>query len=112
MKKYKNNVTTCGYFLRRLRDSGYIAIRLFKDYGQADPRKWTVMVDPTGSSLLITCYVNKDNQGEVCFEFNDGGNRFVKNYFLKTQSMEIVITNLIEKGIPQKDENSLFVKKE
>lgn len=108
----KNNITTCGYFLRRLRDSGYIAIRLFKDYGQADPRKWTIMVDPSGSSLLITCYINKDNQGEVCFEFNDGGNKFLKNYFLKTQSMEIVITNLIEKNIPQKDETSVFVKKE
>lgn len=112
MKIKKNNITTCGYFLRRLRDSGYIAIRLFKDYGQADPRKWTIMVDPAGSSLMITCYLNKENNGEVCFEFNDGGNRFVKNYFLKTQSMEIVITNLIEKNIPQKDETSVFVKKE
>jgi hypothetical protein len=109
MKK-KNNITTNGYFLNRLRDSGFIAIRLFKEYGMHDPRKWTIMVDPSGYSLLITCYVNKEFEGDVVFEFNDGGNRFPKNYNLKTQSMEIIVTNLIEKGVPQKTEDNVFVK--
>ena len=109
MKK-KNNITTCGYFLNRLRDSGFISIRVFTEYGQHDPRKWTIMVDPSGGSLLITCYVNKDGLGDVQFEFNDGGNRFPKNYNLKTQSMEIIITSLIERGIAQKKEDSIFIK--
>lgn len=108
----KNKITTGGYFLRRLRESGFIAIRLFKDYSQGDPRKWTIMVDPSGHSLFITCYQNKETLGEVSFEFNDGGNKFPKNYSLKTQSMEIVITNLIEKGIPQKTEDSNFIKEQ
>jgi len=106
----KNKITTGGYFLRRLRESGFIAIRLFKEYGQADPRKWTIMIDPGGYSLIITCYQNKESVGEVAFEFNDGGNKFTKNYNLKTQSMEVIITNLIEKGIPQKTEDSNFLK--
>ena len=110
MKSKKNNITTGGYFLSRLRDSGFIAIRLFKDYPIHDPRKWTIMVDPGGHSLIITCYVNKDFQGDVYFEFNDGGNKFLKNYNLKTQSMEIIVTTLIEKGIPQKTEDSNFIK--
>lgn len=93
--KSKNNITTAGYFLNRLRDSGFIAIRVFSDYSVSDPRKWTMMVDPGGHSLFITCLINKEVQGEVHFEFNDGGNRF-KNYNLKTQSMEIIITTLIE----------------
>ncbi len=109
MKK-KNNITTNGYFLSRIRDSGFIAIRLFKEYGLHDPRKWTIMVDPGGHSLLITCYVNKEFEGDVVFEFNDGGNRFPKNYNLKTQSMEIIVTNLIERGVPQKTEDSAFLK--
>jgi hypothetical protein len=108
----KNKITTGGYFLRRLRESGFIAIRLFKDYSQADPRKWTIMVDPSVSSLIITCYQNKDNLGDVLFEFNDGGNKFPKNYSLKTQSMEIIITTLIERGILQKQEGSNFLKTE
>ena len=35
------------------------------------------------------------------FEFNDGGRLFPRNYSLKTSSMEVVITILIEKGIKQ-----------
>jgi hypothetical protein len=108
--KHKNKVTTGGYFLSRLRDSGFIAIRLFKDYGMHDPRKWTIMVDPEGVSVIITCYVNKDAPGDVYFEFNDGNNRFINNYKLKTQSMEIIITTLIERGVPQKKEDSVFIK--
>tara|TARA_B110000495_G_C22784434_1_gene458670 strand:+ start:131 stop:487 length:357 start_codon:yes stop_codon:yes gene_type:complete len=106
----KNKVTTGGYFLSRLRDSGFIAIRLFKEYSDADPRKWTIMVDPSESSLMITCYQNKDNLGDTMFEFNDGGNRFPKNYNLKTQSMEIIVTTLIERGISQKVDGSGFIK--
>lgn len=110
--KTKNKITTGGYFLRRLRDSGFIAIRMFNKYGLHDPRKWTMMIDPGGHSLMITCYVNKDFPGDIVFEFNDGGNRFPKNYNLKTQSMEIVVTTLIEKGVQQKTENSIFIKNE
>jgi hypothetical protein len=109
MKQRKNSITTGGYFLSRLRDSGFIAIRLFKEYGMHDSRKWTIMVDPSGHSLIITCYVNKEAPGEVIFEFNDGGNKF-KNFNLKTQSMEVIITTLIERGVPQKQEDSNFIK--
>ena len=109
-KVKKNSIATGGYFLNRLKDSGFIAIRVFTDYGQHDPRKWTMMVDPSGHSLLITCYINKDNRGDIGFEFNDGGNCFPKNYMIKTKSMEIIITNLIQKGIAQKQEDSNYVK--
>jgi hypothetical protein len=108
--KSKNSITTGGYFLSRLRDSGFIAIRVFKDYPIHDPRKWTIMVDPGGHSLFITCYVNKESPGEIMFEFNDGGNKFINNYKLKTQSMEIIVTTLIEKGIPQKTEDNIYTK--
>jgi hypothetical protein len=108
----KNNVTTQGYFIKRLRDSGFVVVKLFDKYAQHDSRKWTVLVDPSNTSVLITCYQNKEYKGDVLFEFNDGGNRFIKNFNLKTQSMEIVITTLIEKGILQIQEDSIFRKKE
>lgn len=110
MFEHKNKITTGGYFLSRLRNSGFIAIRLFKDYAISDPRRWTIMVDPGGHSLMITCYENKGFQGEVMFEFNDGGNKFPKNYNIQTKSMEIIMTSLIERGVAQKTEDSVFIK--
>lgn len=106
----KNSVATQGYFLKRLRDSGFVVIKLFDKYAQHDPRKWSIMVDPGNTSVMITCYQNKEFRGEILFEFNDGGNRFIKNFNLKTQSMEIVITTLIEKGVSQKQEDCSFAK--
>jgi hypothetical protein len=106
----KNNITTQGYFVKRLRDSGFVVVKLFDQYGQHDPRKWSVMVDPSNTSVMITCYQNKEFKGDILFEINDGGNRFIKNFNLKTQSMEIIITILIEKGIGQIEENSVYKK--
>jgi len=108
--KHKNKITTGGYFLSRLRDSGFIAIRVFAKYSLADPRKWTIMVDPGGHSLFITCYTNREFEGDVVFEFNDGGNKFPKNYNLKTSSMEIVMTTLIERGVSQKTDDNVYIK--
>lgn len=106
-----NNIATAGYFIKRLRDNGYITIRLFSEYSMADPRKWSVVVDPGGQSLVITCYQNKEFKGDMYFEFNDGGNKFPNNYKLKTQSMEIVIMTLVEKDIPKKEDGGVFEKK-
>jgi hypothetical protein len=106
----KNNITTQGYFVKRLRDSGFVVVKLFDQYGQHDPRKWTVMVDPSNISVIITCYQNKEFKGDILFEINDGGNRFIKNFNLKTQSMEIIITTLVEKGVSQIEENSVYRK--
>jgi hypothetical protein len=106
----KNNIATQGYFVKRLRDSGFVVVKLFDKYAQHDPRKWTIMVDPSNTSVTITCYQNKEFKGDVLFEINDGGNRFLKNFNLKTQSMEIVIITLIEKGVGQIDKNSEYLK--
>lgn len=93
----KNKVTTCGYFIKRLRDNGYTVNRIFAEYSASDPRRWTVMVSPKLSSLYITCYINKDWYGDLMFEFNNG--QEFKNFQLKTDSMEVIITKLIEKNI-------------
>lgn len=107
----KNKISTLGYFLKRLRDCGFIAIKIYNKYSFQDSRKWSVMVDPGNRSVLITCYENKEYKGDVVYEINDGGNLFPKNYNLKTNSMEIIITTLLEKGVPQKTEDNEFLKK-
>jgi hypothetical protein len=95
----KNKIRTPGYFIKRLRDNGFIVIRLFSVYAKSDPRRWTVMVNPSLDSVLITCYNNKTEMNEVLFELNDGGNRIPKNYNLKTDSIEVVIDYLITHGV-------------
>ena len=49
----KNKVTTCGYFIKRLRDNGYTVNRIFSDYSSQDPRRWTIMVNPEIAALYI-----------------------------------------------------------
>lgn len=105
-----NILSTKGYFMKRLRDSGFIAIKIFDQYGIHDPRKWTIMIDPSSQSLMITCYENREYAGDISFEFNDGGYKFPKNFAMRTESMEVVITTLIERGVPQKSEGCSFSK--
>lgn len=101
----KNKITTLSYFVKRLKDSDFNTWKICDNYNISDPRKWTIMVDPGNTSVFITCYENKDFKSEKMFEFNDGGRFFPKNFSLKTHSMEVIITTLIERGVPQTTSN-------
>jgi hypothetical protein len=59
-----NKITTNSYFIKRLRDSGYIVDKVFNDYSKQDPRCWTVVIDPKGSSIMITLFNNHNYLGE------------------------------------------------
>jgi hypothetical protein len=109
-KKTKNSIKTPSYFIKRLRDSGFIVWKIFSDYGMHDPRCWTILVDPSGSSVFITCYLNKDFFGDVMFELNDGGRKFLKNFSLKTESLEVIITHLLSAGVSNDPKNSPYQK--
>ncbi|NDG29109.1 hypothetical protein EB118_03290 [bacterium] len=99
----KNKLRTPGYFIKRLRDNGLVVLRLFAVYGKHDPRRWTVMINPTGSSVFCTCYINKNELGEVLFELDDGGIKIPKNFYLKTESIEVIIDFLFKNGITNCD---------
>lgn len=99
MKKPKNSIRTPSYFCKRLRDNGFIVLKVFNGYGSHDPRRWTVLVDPGYSSVFITCYTNREFGGDVMFELTDGGQRFPKNYSIKTDSIEVVVSYLIKQGV-------------
>lgn len=103
MKSSKNKLRTPGYFIKRLRDNGYVVLRLFSVFGKHDPRRWTVVINPTGNSVLCTCYINKNEMGETLFELDDGGNKIPKSFYLKTESIEVVIDFLIKNGITNCD---------
>jgi hypothetical protein len=99
MKKPKNSIRTPSYFCKRLKDNNFIVFKIFNRYGLHDPRRWTVLVDPGGASVFITCYTNKEFEGDVMFEISDGGQRFPKNYSLKTESIEVVISHLLSREV-------------
>jgi hypothetical protein len=95
----KNKLKTAGYFIKRLRDSGFETVRVYNGYGEQDPRKWTVLVDPGNSSVFITCFENRPFKGEFLFEFNDGNQYFKNNASLKTHSIEVVVRKLVDAGV-------------
>lgn len=106
----KNKVHTLSYFKKRLKDSGYVVWDIMNKYSIEDPRKWTVLLNPSIESVFITCMVNREELGSLPeFEMNDGGLRFQKNITLKTSSMEVIVNFLAEKGIVADD--SLYIKK-
>lgn len=106
----KNKLRTPGYFIKRLKDNDFVTLRVFDKYSDADPRRWTVLVDPSGSSVYITCFENTPFKGEYLFSFNDGNQNFNNNFSLKTFSIEIVVRKLLENGVQQKEHNKFLNK--
>jgi len=100
-KHTKNKLKTAGYFIKRLRDSGFETVRIFNGYGDADSRKWTILVDPGNTSVFITCFENRPFKNEFLFTFDDGNRIFKNGYSLKTLSIEVVVNKLLDNGVSQ-----------
>ena len=99
-----NKLTTLGYFLKRLRDSGYYAYKLYDDYSNSDSRLWTIVIDPKVSSIFCTCFSCDANFGDddPYLELSDGGQYLPIRLKIKTMSFEILIENLVKYGINNK----------
>ena len=106
----KNKLKTAGYFIKRLKDNGFITLRIFDKYGEADPRRWTVLVDPTGASVFITCFENTPFKEEYLFNFDDGNQNFKGNFSLRTDSIEVVVQRLISNNVSQKEHSKFLTK--
>jgi hypothetical protein len=103
----KNKITTQGYFVRRLRDSGFLVSRVYDRYSDSDTRKWTIVVNPGEDSLLMTCCDNGEWPYRGLYEFNDAGKKFPKGYHINTDSVEVIVAHLIQFGIEAKGINNL-----
>tara|TARA_R110001583_G_scaffold43179_2_gene137306 strand:+ start:1052 stop:1390 length:339 start_codon:yes stop_codon:yes gene_type:complete len=106
----KNKLKTAGYFIKRLKDNDFVTLRIFDKYSEADPRKWTVLVDPGGSSVFVTCFENTPFKGEYLFSLYDGNQSFNSNFSLKTYSIEVIVQKLLKSGVRQKEENDFLDK--
>lgn len=89
-----NKITTLGYFKKRLKDSGYRCEEVFRKYSHNDPRAWTIMIDPSGASVLCTCYINCPSRGDVTIELFDGGQFIPGRFKVTTNSIEVVMEKL------------------
>lgn len=107
----KNKLKTAGYFIKRLKDAGYVTLRMFDKYGEDDSRKWTVLVDPSGVSVYITCFEDKPFKNEYLFSFEDGNQRFSRGFVLKTSSIEVVIQRLVDHSVLQIGDSKFLNKK-
>ncbi len=103
-KQTKNKLQTASYFIKRLKDSGFETWKIYNGYDEQDPRKWTVLVDPGGKSVFITCFENTPFKGEYLFSFDDGNRDFRPGFSLKTFSIEVVVRKLLENGVKQREE--------
>ena len=110
MEQKKNKLKTAGYFIKRLKDNDFVTLRIFDKYSESDPRKWTVLVDPGGVSVFVTCFENTPFKGEYLFSFNDGNQVFNNNFSLKTDSIEVVVSKLLRSGVRQKDKSDFLNK--
>ena len=106
----KNKLKTPVYFIKRLKDNDFVTLRIFDKYSESDPRKWTVLIDPSGASVYVTCFENTPFKGEYLFQFNDGNQMFKNSFSLKTDSIEVVVQKLLKSGVRQKNENSFLNK--
>ena len=106
----KNKLKTAGYFIKRLKDAGYVTLRMFDKYDEDDPRKWTILVDPSGASVYITCFEDRPFKNEYLFSFEDGNRRFSRGYVLKTSSIEVVVQRLVDHDV-LRIEDSKFLNK-
>jgi hypothetical protein len=98
-----NKLSTQGYLIKRLKDSGYVVYRIFDEYSESDPRKWTIMIDPKVASIFCTCYERLDGlTEEPVFEFYDGGQFLPSKFKLNTDSFEVILDFLNSHNIVNK----------
>jgi hypothetical protein len=98
----QNKLTTMGYFVKRLRDCGYIVDKLYNNYGFTDPRSWSVVIDPGNASVFCTCYQNDCELGESFFEIYDGKQYIPGRWKIKTSSIEVFVEHLVKFNINNK----------
>ena len=102
----KNNISTLSYFVKRLKDNNFVVWKVFNQFGDHDPRKWTIMVNPGEESAYITCYINTEGVGSMpVFEIHDGTSVFRNYAKIQTRSMEVIIKTLLKRGIRQDSES-------
>jgi hypothetical protein len=102
----KNKITTQGYFIKKLRDSGFFVERVYSKYNKDDSRKWTVVVNPTNESIFITCRDNGEWPWRGLYEFDDSGTIIPRGFHINTESTGVVVKHLQQFNVQPKKINN------
>lgn len=109
----KNKLAKQSYFIKRLRDSGYIIDKVFDQYSDGDVRAWTILINPKTASVFCTCYSNHgegtniDMESRAYFELHDGGQFIPSRIKIDTSSLEVIVSKLIGFGVEPISNNSI-----
>ncbi len=92
-----NKISTKSYAVKRLRDSGFSVDKADHIvYTENDNRKWTIIIDGGVATIFATCY--KDGG----IQLYDGGRFLNPNLKLNTDSVEVLIEYLNDRGVVNK----------
>jgi hypothetical protein len=90
----KNKLYTRGYFIKRMKDARIYVVPLV-EYNSSkfypdDIRKWTVLIDPGHSDIILTCH--KISSNDFWFKLITPGGEMK----IKTMSADVVANQLLE----------------
>jgi hypothetical protein len=103
----RNKITTQGYFIKKMRDFGFVVERVYSKYSEDDTRKWTVVVNPKSQSIFITCRDNGEWPWRGLYEFDDSGTIIPRGFHINTESTEVVAKHLQQFNVkPEKINNN------
>lgn len=100
-----NKLAKQSYFVKRLRDSGYVVDRLVTKFSITDPRIWMILINARTDNIICTCYANNGESNDVSaksrnyFEIFDGGQFIPGRVKIDTNSIEVFIEYLYRYGI-------------
>lgn len=100
-----NRLTKQSYFIKRLRDSGYVVDRLVNKFSETDPRIWMILINARTDNIVCTCYSHHgecdgiDPKSQNYFEIFDGGQFVPGRVKIDTNSIEVFIERLYRYGI-------------
>ena len=104
----KNKLTTQSYLVKRLKDMGYSIDKLTAvEYTATDKRKFSILLDNGGVSIIVTCFKPEiDPNGKPKdfgkFQFYDGQRMHNTNLKFDTLSAEVLGEYLNSKGVINK----------
>ena len=86
-----NHLYTRGYFRKRLLEAGITSKILLGNYREGDSRYWTLSLFGD-DNIFCTCH--KNDKDEYYFEFWDGWQKIKNTHIIRTESMNVIISQL------------------
>lgn len=88
-----NKLYTLGYFKYRLKEAGLVCKDLIREFEEQDKRYWMISISPKNYNVICTCYRSGE---DTEFILTDGKQYIIPDLIIKTSSMEVIISEIIQ----------------